>query len=123
MFLIGESHLDLGCGSGLKKVDCQSRVIFMYDNLTDISDIASLPAGLFSTLMKLSVPFLLNLLSPLRNIFMHLNVETREIISEFPFIVSWTKWGQLVCIRADIYVIFCIIGLSTYFDYSVPTFP
>ena len=87
-FLIGESHLDLGCGSGLEKVDYQSRVIFMYNSLTDILDIASLPAGLFSTPVKLSTPFLLNFLSPLRNVFMHLSAKMRAIISEFPFIVS-----------------------------------
>jgi hypothetical protein len=87
-FLIGESRLDSGCGSRLEKVDHQGRVKFMYNSLTNISDIASLPAGLFSTPVKLSAPFLLNFLSPLQNVFMHLNAEMREIIFEFPFIVS-----------------------------------
>ena len=31
--------------------------MYKCDNLTDTSDIASLPAGLFSTPVKLSVPF------------------------------------------------------------------
>jgi hypothetical protein len=80
--------MDLGCGSSLEKVDYQSRVKIMYNSLTDISDIASLPAGLFSTPVKLSAPFLLNFLSPIRNIFMHLNADMRAIISKFPFIIS-----------------------------------
>jgi hypothetical protein len=87
-FLIGESRLDLGCGSSLEKVDYQSQVKFMYNSLTYISDIASLPVALFNTPVKLSAPFLLNFLSPLQNVFMHLNAETRAMISEFPFIVS-----------------------------------
>jgi hypothetical protein len=61
--------------------------MFMYNSLTDLPDIASLPASLFSTPVKLSDPFLLNFFSPLRKIFMRLNAKTRAIISEFPFIV------------------------------------
>jgi hypothetical protein len=61
--------------------------MFMYNSLTDLSDIASLPASLFSTPVKLSDPFSLNFFSPLRKIFMRLNAKTRAIISEFPFIV------------------------------------
>jgi hypothetical protein len=57
MFLIGEPYLNLGRRSGFEKIDYQSRVRFMYNSLTDISDIASLPASLFSTPVKLSGPF------------------------------------------------------------------
>jgi len=32
------------------------------------------------------------------------------------------KRGQSDCMRGDIFIIFCNVGLSTYFDYSVPTF-
>ena len=71
----------------LESIGYQSRVVFMYNSLTDISDIASLPASLFSTPVKLSDPLLLNFFSPLRNIFVRLNAKTRAIISEFPFIV------------------------------------
>jgi hypothetical protein len=70
-----------------ESVDYQSRLMFTYNSLTDLSDIASLPASLFSTPVKLSDPFLLNFFSPLRKIFMRLNAKTRAIISEFPFIV------------------------------------
>jgi hypothetical protein len=57
MILIGELCLNLGCRSGFEKIDYQSRVRFMYSNLTDISDIASLPASLFNTPVKLFGPF------------------------------------------------------------------
>ena len=57
MFLIGEPCLNLGCRSGFERVDYQSRVRFMYNSLTDISDIASRPASPFSTPGKLSGPF------------------------------------------------------------------
>ena len=79
--------MNLGCRLGFKKSSYQSRVKITYDNLTDISDIASLPASLFSTPVKLSGPFLLNFLSPIRIVIMHLNVEMRAIIYEFPFII------------------------------------
>jgi hypothetical protein len=40
-----------------ESIGYQSRLIFMYNSLTDLSDIASLPASLFSTPVKLSDPF------------------------------------------------------------------
>jgi hypothetical protein len=91
-------------------------VIDKYDNLTDTSDIASLPAGLFSTPVKLSVPFLLNFLSPLRVLIIYLYSDIASLpaglfstpvklsvsfildegnhLNEFPFIVFGTRWGQ-----------------------------
>ena len=57
MFLIGEPYLDLGCRFGFEKAGDKGRVKIMYDSLTDTSDIASLPASLFSTPVKLSIPF------------------------------------------------------------------
>jgi hypothetical protein len=68
----------------------------MYDSLADLSDIASLPASLFSTPVKLSDPYLLNFFSPFRNIFVRLNAKTRAIISEFPFIVLMDKVGAII---------------------------
>ena len=87
-----------------------------YDNLTDASDIASLPAGLFNTPVKLSVPFLLNFLSPLRVLIIYLHSDIASLpvglistlvklsiyfildegnhLNEFSFIIFWTRWGQ-----------------------------
>jgi hypothetical protein len=56
-FLIGEPFLDLGCRSSFKKAGKKSGVKFTYDSLTDTLDIASLPASLFSTPVKLSILF------------------------------------------------------------------
>ena len=57
-FLIGEVPSEFGMWIRfLGSIGYQSRVIFMYNNLTYISDIASLPASLFSTPVKLSSPF------------------------------------------------------------------
>jgi hypothetical protein len=49
-----------------ESVDSRSILMLMYNSLTDLPDIASLPASLFSTPVKLSDPFLLNFFSPLQ---------------------------------------------------------
>ena len=79
----------------LSKRELATKVsLYMYDNLTDIIDISSLPTSMFSTLVKLST-------SPIEFPFTTSNsifsfyLRWGQSFYEFPFIISFGQnWGN-----------------------------